>query len=218
MKAVLRLAAGDALTLFDGAGGEYPAEVVRLGKSGVTVRMGERREIDRESPLVVTLAQAVSSGERMDYTIQKAVELGVARIEPLIASRCVVRLSGERAAKRVQHWHAVAAAACEQCGRNRMPAVAPVAPYADWLAQQAVPAPGSALLLAPRGDGRLRELPRPAGPVTLLAGPEGGFSPQEADAAARAGFTPIRLGPRVLRTETAAVAALAALQVLWGDF
>jgi 16S rRNA (uracil1498-N3)-methyltransferase len=214
---VLRLAAGDALTLFDGAGTEYPAVISHLDKSAVKLRVGESRECDRESPLWITVAQAISSGERMDFTVQKAVELGAARIVPLISSRCVVRLSGERAVKRVAHWQAVAVSACEQCGRNRVPQIAAVASLADWLGRQPGPGGATRLLLAPRGDVRLREIARPAGEVTLLIGPEGGFAPEEADAAGRAGFTAVRLGPRVLRTETGAVAALAALQTLWGD-
>lgn len=213
---VLRLAAGDALTLFDGAGTEYPAVIARLDKSAVWLRVGAPRAQDRESPLRVIVAQAVSSGERMDYTVQKAVELGAAGIVPLISSRCVVRLSGPRAEKRVAHWQAVAVAACEQCGRNTVPEIAAVQPFANWLSVQS-DADATRLLLAPDGGGRLAEMGRPAGALSLLIGPEGGFAPGEAAAAVRAGFAPVRLGPRVLRTETAAVAALAALQALWGD-
>jgi 16S rRNA (uracil1498-N3)-methyltransferase len=165
----------------------------------------------------VTLAQAVSSGERMDYTIQKAVELGVSAIQPLMAERCVVRLSGERAAKRVAHWQAVVAAACEQCGRNRVPVVQPLLSLRDWL-DGAATAGGVRLLLAPDGPAMLRQMPRPSAMVTVLTGPEGGFTATEAEDAVRAGFQPLRLGPRVLRTETAAVALLAAMQALWGDF
>jgi 16S rRNA (uracil1498-N3)-methyltransferase len=163
------------------------------------------------------LAQAVSSGERMDYTVQKVVELGAARIEPLMSSRCVVRLTGERAVKRAAHWRAVAVAACEQCGRNRVPEIAPVTAFRDWLGRQSGTDERGRLLLAPHTGVRLRDVIRPAGMLTLLVGPEGGFSPEEEDAARRVGFNPVRLGPRVLRTETAAVAALAALQALWGD-
>jgi len=219
LSGVLRLKACDALVLFDGAGGEYPATILRLGKRGVTVAVQERRIVSRESPLAVTLAQAVASGERMDYTIQKAVELGVAAIQPLAASRSVVRLSGERADRRVSHWRAVAIAACEQCGRNHLPPIAAVAPLERWLAQWPARNEGSRrLLLTPHTDARLRELERPTHPVVLLAGPEGGFTPDEESAARRGGFIPVSLGPRVLRTETAAVAALAAMQALWGDF
>ena len=214
---VLRLKKGAGVTLFDGNGSEYPAAIVRLDRSAVTLRVGERRDLDRESPLVIALAQAVSSGERMDYTVQKAVELGAARIEPLTSSRCVVRVAGERALRRAAHWQAVAVAACEQCGRNRVPEIAPVTALNDWLGRQSGTDGRSRLMLAPYTGMRLRDVARPAGALTLLVGPEGGFTPEEEQAAQRAGFCPVRLGPRILRTETAAVAALAALQTLWGD-
>jgi 16S rRNA (uracil1498-N3)-methyltransferase len=214
---VLRLAPGAALTLFDGEGIEHDAVIVRMGKPGVTVRVGPGRAVDRESPLPITLVQGVSSGERMDYTIQKAVELGVTAIQPVVSSRSVVRLDAERGAKRVAHWQGVVAAACEQCGRNRVPAVHGVMSYSSWLGgiDSSTSTP---LLLSPRATLALRDLRRPATGVMLLAGPEGGLAPEEQEAAARAGFTPVRLGPRVLRTETAAVAAIAAVQALWGDF
>jgi len=215
---VLRLKTGDALVLFDGAGGEYAATILRPGKRAVTVTVHEHRLVNRESPLAVTLAQAVSSGERMDYTVQKAVELGVAAIQPLTASRSVVRLTAERADRRASHWRAIVVAACEQCGRNRVPQVAAVVPIERWLAQLPAASDGAhRLLLTPRADIRLRELERPRHPITLLAGPEGGLTEDEEAAARRAGFVSAGLGPRVLRTETAAVAALAALQALWGD-
>ena len=216
---VLRLATGDAVTLFNGDGADYDGVIESVAKGAVTVRVGERRAVERDSALDILLGQALSSGERMDYTIQKAVELGVASIQPLAASRSVVRLAAERAEKRAAHWNAVVIAACEQCGRNRIPPVLPVVPLEAWLARQAAGAAGEArLLLSPGAERRLRELSRPLGRITLLAGPEGGFTAQEEAAARRHGFTPVRLGPRVLRTETAAVAALAALQALWGDY
>lgn len=214
---VLRLAPGDAVVLFDGQGAAYDAVISKCARGEVSVQLRGRRDEDRESPLPVTLAQAVSSGERMDYTIQKAVELGVSVIQPLMAERCVVRLSGERAAKRVQHWQSVVAAACEQCGRNRVPEVRPLLPLREWL-DGAATAGGIRLLLVPGGSVALRELPHPSAMVTVLAGPEGGFTAGEAADAQRCGFQPLRLGPRVLRTETAAVALLAAMQALWGDF
>lgn len=216
---VLRLEAGDTLTLFDGRGIEYTAVIARIAKSDVTLNVGDPRQVDRESPLVVALAQSISSGERMDYTVQKAVELGVAGIQPLESSRGVVRLDGIRARKRLAHWRAIVVAACEQCGRNRVPEVAPVMALRDWLGQ-AAPLQESEvrLLLSTEARNSLRELPRPQGAVTLLAGPEGGLTGDEHGDAVRAGFMPVRLGPRVLRTETAAVAALAAMQILWGDF
>ena len=214
---VLRLAAGDAVILFDGQGNVFDGEIAKCARGEVSIRVRGGRQEDRESPLRVTLAQAVSSGERMDYTIQKAVELGVTAIQPLVTERCVVRLSGERATRRGAHWQAVVTAACEQCGRNRVPRVAPLLPLRSWLEQPA-PDDGLRLLLLPDAPAGLRQLSRPAGMVTVLAGPEGGLTGAEADAAVRAGFMPLRLGPRVLRTETAAVALLAAMQALWGDF
>jgi 16S rRNA (uracil1498-N3)-methyltransferase len=215
---VLRLKPGAPVTLFNGEGDEYDAAILDIAKVGVTVRVGGHREVDRESPLRVVLAQAVSTGERMDYTIQKAVELGVAAIQPIFSSRSVVRLDSERGARRVAHWQGVAVAACEQCGRNRVPQVQPVKVFAAWLAEEAGTEARHGLMLAPRAVLRLRDAPRPQAPITLLAGPEGGLAAEEQQGAERAGFTPVKLGPRVLRTETAAVAALAAMQALWGDF
>ena len=218
LHSVLRVKPGEALVVFDGAGAEYAATVVRAGKRGVTVSVSERRAVSRESPLAVTLAQAVSSGERMDYTIQKAVELGAAAIQPLATHRSVVRLSAERAGRRAEHWRAVAVAACEQSGRNHVPPVGEVLPLDRWLASLPVVTAGERrLLLSPRAGQRLRDLGPPPRAVVLLSGPEGGFTAEEEAAAQRAGFQPSSLGPRVLRTETAAVAALAALQALWGD-
>ena len=216
MVRVLRLAAGDPLQLFDGRGMVYDAVIAQCARGTVSVQVKDGRREDRESPLRVTLAQAVSSGERMDYTIQKVVELGAVVIQPLLAERCVVRLSGERAEKRQAHWQGVVIAACEQCGRNHLPQVQPLLPLATWLEHPAA-ADDLRLLLIPGASGRLRQLPGPCAGVTLLAGPEGGLTAAEAAAAVRAGFMPLTLGPRVLRTETAAVAALAALQATWGD-
>lgn len=216
---VLRLAAGDAVTLFNGDGAEYPGRIARVGRDGVTVEVTGREAADREPPLAVTLAQAISGGDRMDYTLQKAVELGVAAIQPLASVRSVVKLDAERAERRLEHWRSVVAGACEQSGRNRVPPVAPLAPLSQWLAR-ARNARGSALpvLLSPRSGKRLRELSAPAAGIELLAGPEGGFAREEERLALEAGYLAVRLGPRVLRTETAAVAALAAIQTLWGDF
>jgi 16S rRNA (uracil1498-N3)-methyltransferase len=208
---VLRLAAGDRVVLFDGRGGEYQATLAMPGRGRVVAETGEHRELERESPLAVTLVQAVSSGERMDFTIQKAVELGVAAIHPVFSTRSIVRLAGEREAKKLAHWRRVAISACEQCGRNRVPPVAePVA-----LERYRAPA-GAKILLAPSATRRLAELAR--GPLALAAGPEGGFSEEEEALLARAGFVAASLGPRILRTETAALAALAALNALAVDF
>lgn len=213
---VLRLQAGASLTLFDGRGVECQALIKRIDKSGVTVTVTGRSEVSRESSLDFTLAQGISSGERMDYTVQKCVELGVTAIQPLITQRSVVRLAGERAERRVAHWQSVTVAACEQCGRNVLPAVLPVQTLMKWLGEPA--SDGARFLLSPHASTtRLREMARPSGKVTLLVGPEGGWNPDETQAALSAGFTLLALGPRVLRTETAAVAALAAMQALWGD-
>ena len=210
--------AGASLTLFNGDGAEYAAIVVRAAKDAVSVRIEGVRAATRESPLQITLAQGVSRGERMDYTVQKAVELGVARIEPVTTAHGVVRLDAARSRRKSDHWQATAIGACEQCGRNRVPPVAPVSAFPDWLARRRQDASGPGILLDPEAASRLAELPRPSGEVTLLAGPEGGFSGDEQRDALRAGFVAARLGPRVLRTETAALAALAAMQALWGDF
>jgi 16S rRNA (uracil1498-N3)-methyltransferase len=214
---VLRLGEGDALVIFDGNGREYDATVERVSKAGVRVKLGPSRALDRESPLEVTLAQGISSGDRMDYTIQKAVELGVHAIQPLTTERSVVRLDAARAGKRIAHWRSVAIAACEQCGRNRVPEIAPVSTLGNWLGSLAAGA--LRLTLSPKGAVTLAAIQHDtAASIILLVGPEGGLAPREEDDALSAGFTAVRLGPRVLRTETAAVAALAALQTMWGDF
>lgn len=211
---VLRMRAGEALTLFDGRGGEYAAVIVDAGRRDVRVRIDQHYPVDRESRLDVTLAQCVSKGDRMDYTIQKAVELGVSRIVPLLSERSVVKLDAERWDKKLEHWRGVAVSACEQSGRTRVPEVTAVQKLDAWLA---APAEGRLrLVLAPTESVSLRTLDAAAA-IALLIGPEGGLSDGEIAAARRAGCIGIGLGPRVLRTETAGVATLAALQVLWGD-
>lgn len=215
---VLRLGPDDAVTLFDGHGGEYAARIVSVRKEQVDVEVLERRDRECESPLRVTLAQALQAGDKMDLTVQKAVELGVSAVQPLAARRSVVRLDGERAAKRTEHWRSVAASACEQSGRNCVPPVAELLPLERWLATLGDPRPGELrLMLAPDAAGSLDTLPAPDH-VILMIGPEGGFDPLEGLAAQAAGFTEVRLGPRVLRTETAGLAAIAAMQIIWGDF
>ena len=214
---VLRAAVGDEVVVFND-GAEFAATITRIDKTGVSVKVAAGAAVDRESPLFFTLAQAISSSERMDMTLQKSVELGVARAQPLYSERSLVRLDAERTAKRVAHWQQVVVAACEQSGRNVVPPVAAPLPFTDWLG--ALPQAGPdelRVLLSPRASTRLAELPRPRR-VTLLAGPEGGFTSVEAELARQYGFVALRLGPRVLRTETAALAALAAMQTLWGDF
>ena len=205
---VLRLKEGDALTVFNGRGGEWDAEFIGRRR----VRLRSHSEVERESPLQLILVQGVSSGERMDYTVQKAVELGVFAIQPLITKRGVVRLEGTRASARVQHWQKVAIAACEQCGRNRIPQIFPLLEFQHYR-----PAgDGTKLLLSAQG-GSIREI-KVEKEATIAAGPEAGFAPEERSALERAGFVLASLGPRVLRTETAALAALAALNALRGDF
>ena len=211
----LRLAEGDSITLFNGQGGEFEARIERIHKDEVAVSVAEFSDVERESRLRVMLAQGISSGERMDYTLQKAVELGVSVIQPIAAKRSVVKLAGERADKRVAHWQGVVASACEQCGRNQVPAVEAPLTLANWLGQHTG---GRLLFLSPLADARLANLPRPTGTDCLVAGPEGGFEADEIAALNAAGAQGVRLGPRVLRTETAALAALAAMQTLWGDF
>jgi 16S rRNA (uracil1498-N3)-methyltransferase len=210
----LRLVADDSIILFNGNGGEYTARIERIQKDEVAVSLTGFADIERESRLRVMLAQGISSGERMDYTLQKAVELGVAAIQPIAAKRSVVKLAGERADKRVAHWQGVVTSACEQCGRNQVPRVSPPLTLANWLGQSG----GRLLFLSPLADARLADLPAPSGTDCLVAGPEGGFEADEIAALHAAGAIPVRLGARVLRTETAALAALAAMQTLWGDF
>lgn len=213
---VLRMAPGASLVLFDGRGGEYTARIERIERDRVHVELGAWRDVEREAPLSVTLVQALQAGDKMDFTIQKAVELGIREIVPVESRRSVMRLAGERAAKRVAHWQGVAASACEQCGRNQVPMVAPLEKLENWLARPV--RPGSLrLMLAPDAAVSLSALV-PATDIQLLIGAEGGLDPLEMAAAQQAGFQAVRLGPRVLRTETAGLAALAALQTLWGDF
>lgn len=212
---VLRLSAGDTLQLFNGQGGAYAARIEQIRKDEVEVRITAFEDTDCESPLQVLLAQGISSGERMDYTLQKAVELGVTAIQPIAAKRSVVKLAGERADKRVAHWQGVVNSACEQSGRNHVPAVAQPLSLANWLAQRPI---GRLLFLSPQANSKLAELPTPQGLQMLVAGPEGGFEAEEIAALESAEAIAVRLGPRVLRTETAALAALAAMQMAWGDF
>ncbi len=213
---VLRLKPGHPLRLFDGRGGEYAAEVIECGKRSVRVAVSTHQQGEVESPLALTLVQAVSKGERMDLTLQKAVELGVTRIAPVFSERSVVNLKGDRLDKRLEHWQGVIISACEQCGRNTLPHFEAAVDLDHWLATP-LPADALGLLLQPESPQGLRELQPPEGETLLLVGPEGGFSDQEIDSARKAGYRGIRLGPRVLRTETAGLAALASLQTLWGD-
>ncbi|NLO80813.1 MAG: 16S rRNA (uracil(1498)-N(3))-methyltransferase [Xanthomonadaceae bacterium] len=210
---VLRLGPGQRLRLFNGQGGEYLATLLALERRSARVAVERHLPHEAESPLAITLIQGVSKGERMDFTIQKAVELGVTGIQPVFTERSVVQLDGDRLEKRSRHWRGVAIAACEQCGRNRIPELLPPLPLAAaWDCVQAE----LRLVLNPLEGRRLRELPAAAS-LALLVGPEGGLSEAEVAAAIAHGFVSLQLGPRILRTETAGLAALAALQALHGD-
>lgn len=209
----LRLKQGAALTLFNGLGGEFAARIDSLERRRVRVAVESFDPVERESPLPVVLALGISRGERMDYAIQKSTELGVAAIAPLVTERTEVRLRGEREQKKLQHWRQVAISACEQSGRNRLPDIQPPLTLESWLAQ----AQGACkLVLHHRTDASLADVPQPAS-VDLLIGPEGGLSASEIEAAVAQGFTAMSLGPRVMRTETAPVAALSIIQFHWGD-
>ena len=207
---VLRLQPGATLTLFDGSGAEAAASVVQMGRSEVTVQTGARVAVDRELPFQVTLALGMPANERMDALVEKATELGVSAIQPLLCQRSVLRLAGERAQKKVAHWQAVALAACEQSGRTRVPVIAPVLGLPQWL--RALPADArSRWLLGFRDAQPIAALAMAPAGVVCLSGPEGGLSPDEEDAARAAGFAAVSLGPRVLRADTAPLALLAHL-------
>ncbi|MCY7260512.1 MULTISPECIES: 16S rRNA (uracil(1498)-N(3))-methyltransferase [Pseudomonas] len=210
---VLRMAEGDALQVFDGSGMEFRGTLVEVGKKRVRVQLDESFAGQDESPLQIHLGQGLSRGERMDWAIQKATELGVSEITPIFSERCEVRLKDERADKRLLHWRQVAISACEQCGRSRVPLIHAPVLLADWIKQTQA---DLKLVLHPVAQ----PLESHAKPQTLafLIGPEGGLSDAEVEQAHGAGFLPARLGPRVLRTETAPVVALAVAQQLWGDF
>jgi 16S rRNA (uracil1498-N3)-methyltransferase len=212
---VLRLRGGDEVTLFNGRGGEYAGRIASLGRRELLIDVLQHREVEREAPLRMVLVQGVSSGERMDFTIRKAVELGVAELRPVLAAASVARPKGERAAARREHWQKVAISACEQCGRNRIPQVHEMISIEQILADKA----SCGILLSPRAELRFSEACRKVETaVTIAAGPEAGFNAGEEAAFLDAGYVPARLGARVLRTETAALAALAALNALRGDF
>ena len=213
--AVLRLRAGAVARVFDGRGGEYRAKLVTAGRGNVQVELVERLSGLAESPLPIILALGVSRGDRMDLAVQKSVELGVARIVPLWTVRGVVRPEPRKSGERLLRWRRIAEGACEQCGRSVVPAFEPPRTFDEWLNRRS--RDGTAVRLAGEGGRAFASLPAPEPPLTLLVGPEGGLNPQEADQADRSGFVAARLGPRVMRTETAAIAAVAAAQLLWGD-
>ena len=213
----LRMVEGDTATLFNGDGFDYACELILVKKSTVTAKVISSVEVNNESPLNITLLQGISSGDRMDYTIQKAVELGVRHIQPIAAERSVVKLKQERAQKRLAHWQNIVNSACEQSGRACVPTVASPLSLTDWLAKN--PQNQSCrILLNPIGARRLTYLNKPSGEIQLLIGAEGGLSDSEINTATSEGFESVILGTRILRTETAALTALSAMQTLWGDF
>jgi 16S rRNA (uracil1498-N3)-methyltransferase len=214
---VLRLRPGDALTLFDGRGGEYAGELEGVRKEAAFVAVGAHHTIERESPLATTLAQGVSRGERMDLIVQKATELGVRHIVPVITERTVVRLDAKQANAKRRHWRAVAIAACEQCGRNSVPEVAAPVSLSEFLSTISTRPNAARIVLSPQGRMRVRDL-QASEAVIVLIGPEGGMTDAELETAVCGGFQGVRLGPRILRTETAAIAALAVIQHRLGDF
>ena len=213
---VLRVKNTEEIVLFNGNGKAYPALPEVLEKRRASVRILREEATDNESPLNITLVQAVSAAERMDFTLQKSVELGVAEIRPVISERCVVRLSGERAEKRVTRWQEIVVSACEQSGRNIVPKVLPLTTYAQALQQ--LPQETTKLLMSLNRAQKLSDVQPQSGKVVFMVGPEGGWTEKEEQRAFDAGFQSVTLGKRVLRTETASLAAIAAMQTLWGDF
>jgi len=214
--AVLRMQAGDAVILFDGEGGEFHATVEEIAKRRARVSLQRFEDVERESPLAITLVQALATSDKMDFIVQKAVELGAVAVQPLITERATLKLSGDRAEKRAAHWQAVARTACEQCGRNRVPVVGEPVALAQWLSQ---PNDSVRVMLHPAGAEALALMPAayPGRPLSILIGPEGGFSDRETALARDNRVVLARLGPRVLRTETAGLAALAVLNAAAGD-
>lgn len=212
--AVLRLKPGHPLTLFNGQGGEYRAEISEINKKSAQVTIGEHDPVERESVLPIALAIGISRGDRFDFIVQKATELGVTTIVPLDTERTEVKLKGERRDKKLAHWRQVAISACEQSQRNQIPHIEAPQSLSQWLDSANE---GLRLVLHHRSDSRLAEMAAPQSGVTLLVGPEGGLSEAEIEGALAKGFQPLTLGPRVLRTETAPLAALSILQAQWGD-
>ncbi len=222
VRTVLRLKKDDQIILFNGHGGEYSCTIGEISRKAVLITVGQWADRSVESPLHVTLGLGISRGDRMDLTVQKSVELGVNRITPLLTERCVVQFKGEKKPQRLLHWQKIVQHAAEQSGRTTLPALLEVEQLQNWVGRQQ----GLKVFLDPYAETTLSELtpetmkscPEPSRRVTLLTGPEGGFSEQERNLAKASGFIPVRLGARILRTETASIAALAAVQLLWGDF
>ena len=213
----LRLRPGESIIVFDGSGGEYSATIILIDKSGVDIETTDFLDISAESPLTVHLVQCISKGDRMDTVVQKATELGAQRISPVLSDYSVVKLDSEKAAKRRDHWQKIAQSACEQCGRNIVPRIDDVTSLNSWHDENQSNS-AARLIFLPEAAAPLSSISPSESSVTLLIGPEGGLSEAEQDRALATGFIPVSLGPRVLRTETAAIAAISAVQTLWGDF
>lgn len=210
---VLRLKPSAPLIVFNGQGGEFSATIQQATRHSVSITVGKWFDLETESPLKINLGLGISRGERMDFALQKAVELGVSQICPIISTRTVVQLKSERKQKKHLHWEKIVQHACEQCGRNLIPQLVHAQQLDAWIKDKE----GLKLFCDPKTEQNLQQLDRPDENVILLSGPEGGFTQAEREKAIAAGFTPIRLGPRILRTETAALTAIAAIQILWGD-
>ncbi|HGO8953133.1 TPA: 16S rRNA (uracil(1498)-N(3))-methyltransferase [Neisseria meningitidis] len=213
---VLRVRPNENITLFDGKGKAHAAQLTVLEKRRAEAEILHEDTTDNESPLNITLIQSISSGDRMDFTLQKSVELGVTAIQPVISERCIVRLDGERAAKRLARWQEIVISACEQSGRNTVPPVLPIIGYREALDK--MPSESTKLIMSINRARKLGDIRQPSGAIVFMVGPEGGWTEQEEQQAFDAGFQAVTLGKRILRTETAPLAALAAMQTLWGDF
>ncbi len=214
LRTVLRLKKQQELVVFNGLGDEFKARLEQVSRKAVVLEILSRQRRDVESPLTIKLGLGISRSERMDWAIQKAVELGVAQITPLLTDRTVVRLTADKQQQRLHHWRGVIRHAAEQSGRTRLTELTGIEPLAEWVKKQKE----NVFFLDPYAEKSFKEMPAPTASVTLLSGPEGGFSQQERDNAQAAGFVPVKLGPRILRTETAVLAAVSAIQTLWGDF
>ncbi|HGH6804620.1 16S rRNA (uracil(1498)-N(3))-methyltransferase [Neisseria meningitidis] len=213
---VLRVRPNENITLFDGKGKAHAAQLTVLEKRRAEAEILHEDTTDNESPLNITLIQSISSGDRMDFTLQKSVELGVTAIQPVISERCIVRLDGERAAKRLARWQEIVISACEQSGRNTVPPVLPIIGYREALDK--MPSESTKLIMSINRARKLADIRQPSGAIVFMVGPKGGWTEQEEQQAFEAGFQAVTLGKRILRTETAPLAALAAMQTLWGDF
>ena len=215
---VLRLKVGDQFALFNGDGYDYVAKVIELSKHKTSVEIIDRYEVNHESPLKITLAQGLAAGDKMDWIIQKAVELGIQSIQPLLTERSIIKLDRERADKKLEHWRTVAISACEQTGRSIIPDILSPIHLVQWLSNQNQIANSLKLILTPAKAQNINHLEKPSSPVVFMVGPEGGFSEKEMNLALSSSFVPVNFGKRVLRTETASVVALSIMQNLWGDF